>query len=66
MTIFDLFHSCKSVPNLIRFLAMAFQDFSEWPAHQWEFMAMFVLEIAADRVVFDATSVHSLKKKTND
>jgi hypothetical protein len=29
-------------------------------------MAMFVLEIAADRVVFDATSVHSLKKKTND
>jgi hypothetical protein len=55
--IFDLFFSCGSSQDLVTLLGAAFEEFSQYPERQWQFMAVFVLEMAFARVVYDAATI---------
>jgi hypothetical protein len=59
--LFDCLFSCKSVPGLVYLLAVAFEQFSQYPGRQWQLMAMFVLEIGFKGVVCDTKTIEKLE-----
>jgi hypothetical protein len=53
MTIFDRFLSIASVQDIVRALTIAFKDFSQFPWKEWQLMAVFVLDMVFNAVVYD-------------
>jgi hypothetical protein len=60
LDVFDQFHGCTSGSELVRILTVAFEDCSHYSDRQWEFMAVFVLELAFKCVVDDAQTIEKL------
>jgi hypothetical protein len=58
--VFNQFHDCPSGSELVRILTVAFEDYSNYSDRQWEFMAIFVLELAFKHVVHDPQTIEKL------
>ena len=63
--VFDALFSCKSVTDLVCVLGLAFQDFSLSANDQWQFMAVFALEIGCKGVVYEENTIAKLADRTN-
>jgi hypothetical protein len=50
---FDRFMSISSVQDIVWALTIAFQDFSQFPGKEWQLMAVFVLDMVFNGVVYD-------------
>jgi hypothetical protein len=53
IAIFDRFLSISSVQDIVLALTIAFEDFSQFPEKEWQLMAVFVLDMAFNVVVYD-------------
>jgi hypothetical protein len=53
MAIFDRFLSISSVQDIVWALTIAFENFSQFPGEEWQLMAVFVLDMVFNVVVYD-------------
>jgi hypothetical protein len=53
MAIFDRFLSIASVQDIVWALTIAFKDFSQFPWKEWQLIAIFVLDMVFNGVVYD-------------
>jgi hypothetical protein len=53
MTIIDRFLSISSVQDIVWALTIAFENFSQFPGKDWQLMAVFVLDMVFNGVVYD-------------
>jgi hypothetical protein len=53
MAFFDCFLSISSVQDIGWALTIAFEDFSQFPEKEWPLMAIFVLDMIFNGVVYD-------------
>jgi hypothetical protein len=58
--VFDRFHGCISGSELVGIPTVAFEDYSNYSHRQWEFMTVFVLELAFKYMVNDAQTIEKL------
>jgi hypothetical protein len=53
MALFDEFLSICTVQEVLWALTIAFEDFSQFHGRQWKFMAVFVLDMVFNAVIYD-------------
>jgi hypothetical protein len=53
MAILDRFLSISSVQDIIWALTIAVEDYSQFPGKEWQLMAVFVLDLVCNGVVYD-------------
>jgi hypothetical protein len=53
IAIFDRFLSISSVQDIVWALTIAFEDLSQFPGKEWQLMAIFVLDMVFNGVVYD-------------
>jgi hypothetical protein len=52
MAFFDRFLSVSSVQDIVWASTIAFEDFSQFPGKEWQLMALFVLDMVSNGVVY--------------
>jgi hypothetical protein len=53
MAFVDRFLSISAVQDIVWALTIAFEDFSQFPGKEWQLMAVFVLDMVFNGVVYD-------------
>jgi hypothetical protein len=62
MAFFDCLLSISSVQDIVWTLTIAFEDFSQFPGKEWQWMTVFVLHMVFNGVVYDENRANREKK----
>jgi hypothetical protein len=62
VTFFDRFLFISSVQDIVWALTIALEDFSQFPGKEWQLVAVFVLDIIFNGIVYDENRAISKKK----